>query len=149
MISGDVLKKLGEAFPDGVFVLRNSLFLPLGINSICRVMLDSCDTYEDVKCRMIEGLSRDAFKSQPYRRSDCNARYHEAVRAGLCKYLGRDFSVEDIENIYTYLGNGIRPELTRAFVKSGCDVAFLIRTIRAEAPAGRRKGANPIRKCVL
>lgn len=90
--------------------------------SIC---FDVCKTELDVKCKILEWFSRAAYKTEPYRTAYKNALFHERMLAGINKFLGTNFSEDDMDLIYTYLGNAIHHERTVAFVESGYDMRIL------------------------
>ena len=87
--------------------------------------LGTCESHQEVEYKVLEYFCRGAFKTEPYRRSDLNRQFHEYMRAGINDYFGTDFTEEDMELIYTYLGNGIHRELTIQFFESGFDLAVL------------------------
>lgn len=70
-----------------------------------------------LKCKVIQWLSREACKGLPGSR-----RYHFD---GICDFFNKNFTPEDMDLIYTYLGNGIHQELCEKFVESGCDMQIL------------------------
>lgn len=49
----------------------------------------------------------------------------EAITDGINKLLDTNFTQEDMEYIYTYLGNGIKHELCMKFVQSGYDLGVI------------------------
>lgn len=68
MVEQKVLNDLFTAFPDAI-INRNLEFVAdpnRRVNSYFR--LEDCETREDVTAKLLEWLSRDAFKSQRIRR---------------------------------------------------------------------------------
>lgn len=81
-----------------------------------------CETKEDVDCKVLEFLSRAAFKTEPFGSPASNENFHRKMLAGINAYLGTDFSEEDMETVYMHLGNGCDHEKTVEFVRSGFDM---------------------------
>lgn len=75
-------------------------------------------TPDEFKAEVIEGVSRFAFKAftKPLRKEHLD---------GINKLLDTKFTPEDMEYIYTNLGNGINHELCMKFVKSGYDLKVI------------------------
>ena len=46
---------------------------------------------------------------------------------GINDYLNTNFDFDDMEIIYTYLGNGVNRPLTIAFIESGYDMGVIER----------------------
>lgn len=82
------------------------------------VSISRCCTPDEFKAAIIENCSRLASKgySKPLRKEHLE---------GVNKLLDTNFTQEDMEYIYTYLGNGIRRELCMKFVKSGYDLKVI------------------------
>ena len=127
MVSQQVLNDLFGAFPDAI-MNRNLEFVAEPhhrVNSYFR--LDNCESREDAICKVLEYLSREAYKSQHYNVDWRNREVHEYHLKGINAFLGTDFTSKDIEVIYTYLGNGVNREKTLAFICSGYNLAVLER----------------------
>ena len=86
---------------------------------------DSCSTPDEFKAEVIEGVSRFAFKgfTKPLCREHLD---------GINKLLDTDFTPEEIEYIYTNLGNGINHELCMKFVQSGYDLGVIDEGLQAK-----------------
>lgn len=73
---------------------------------------------EELKLKVLEWLSRSAHKEG-----------NDAVRKwyldGINKFLGTDFTHQDMELIYCNLGNAINRELTKKFVESNYNMGVL------------------------
>ena len=84
-----------------------------------------CHTKKDVQCKVLEWWSRDAHKTM----FDCSETISEIVqnyvREGINRYLGTNFSWEDMSVIYDRLGNAIDHDLTIKFIDSGFDMKLL------------------------
>lgn len=80
--------------------------------------LNSVKTPLDLKCKVVEWLSRPACKG-------VSNYWQKRVRAIFNDYLLTDFNHDEMERIYMYLGNAIKPELTIKFIESGFDLEVL------------------------
>jgi hypothetical protein len=89
--------------------------------------LSNCETELDVKCKVLEWFSRGAFKTEPFSSDLKNKKYHEFMLSGINRFLGTEFTEDDMETIYTYLGNCCHHALTVEFVNSGYDMAVLVK----------------------
>ena len=87
--------------------------------------LDDVESELDLKCKVIEYCSRDAYKTMPYSSPHSNKVYQNNVRKRMNTYLRTDFTREDMELIYTYLGIGVNHDLTIKFVESNYDTNIL------------------------
>ena len=127
MVNQYVLNDLFGAFPDAI-VNRNLEFVAdphRRVNSYFR--LDDCETRTDAQCKVLEYLSREAYKSQHFNVEWRNEIVHDYHRNGINAFLGTNFTKEDMEIIYTYLGNGVNRQKTLAFIYSGFNLAVLER----------------------
>ena len=87
--------------------------------------IDDCNTEEDIKCKVLEWLSRSACKAQPYVQEYRNRQFHESILDGINAFLGTSFSSDDMMTIYTSLGNRIDHVLTVQFIKHGMSIKWL------------------------
>lgn len=87
--------------------------------------LNNCKDELDVKCKVLEWFSRGAYKTEPYNTERRNAEFHEFMLQGINEFLDTEFTEEDMEVIYTYLGNAIKHEKTIRFIESGYDMDVL------------------------
>ena len=85
----------------------------------------TCEDVLDVKCKVLEWLSRPASKGQPFKSNRANERYQNYMLDGINKYLGTHFTHDDIDEVYTYLGNRCNHTKTIRFIESGYDVGML------------------------
>ena len=123
MITSEMTDRLLQAFPDSFINPRNEFIAHRDSNSYFR--LEDCESELDVKCKVLEWLSRAAFKTLPYRTPRKNWKFHCFMLDGINSFLGTEFSEQDIELIYQRLGNRVRHELTVKFVESGYDMSLL------------------------
>ena len=73
---------------------------------------------EELKLKVLEWLSRAAHK-------EGNDTVRKWYLDGINKFLGTNFTNEDIELIYCKLGNAINRELTKRFVESNYNLEVL------------------------
>ena len=81
-----------------------------------------CESEEDVQCKVLEWLSRSASKGMPYKQEWRNKRFRKKILDGINMFLRTNFSEEEMETIYTFLGNACNHERTLLFIKSGFDM---------------------------
>lgn len=87
--------------------------------------LDNCENELDIKCKVLEWLSRAASKGQPYKADKDNLVFQQFMLDGINAYLGTNFSYDDIDEVYTYLGNGCNHAKTLVFIETGYNVSML------------------------
>ena len=85
----------------------------------------NCKTKEDVICKLLEWCSRPMAKGEPYRSDERNIEWRNSLICGLNKYLGTNFTQDDMYWIYDKLGNGVDHELTVKFIESGYDLSLV------------------------
>lgn len=115
--------KLLECFPGSFINSRGEFIAHLRTNQY--FLLNNCQTVEDIEAKVLEWLSRPAFKTQPYSQEWRNRRFHEFMLAGVNAFLDTDFSEEDMELIYTYMGNAIKYDLTVKFINHDMSMKWL------------------------
>lgn len=115
--------KLLECFPGSFINSRGEFIAHPHTNQY--FLLYNCQTVEDIEAKALEWLSRPAFKTQPYSQEWRNRRFHEFMLAGVNAFLDTDFSEEDMELIYTYIGNAINHDLTVKFINHDMSVKWL------------------------
>ena len=100
-----------------------------GRNVYCNVyfLTSNCKSKKDVIAKVLEWWSRDAYKSEFPCGESTSVVIQDYIREGINEYLGTDFSREDMELIYTYLGNAIHHDLCLKFIESGYDLSLLKR----------------------
>lgn len=123
MIGVDIVVKLAKAFPGGFLNGQGEFIAHKKANEYFKLV--DCETELDVKCKVLEWLSRGAYKAIPFHRALDNTALHIFMLKGINDFLGTRFSVEDIEKIYTRLGNRVNHQKTVRFVESGYNMAVL------------------------
>lgn len=128
MVNQKVLQDLLSAFPNAI--INNSLEFVADpnprVNTYFR--LEDCESREDITAKVLEWLSRDAFKSIPFSAEWRNKQVHKYHLDGINQFCGTNFSEGDIETIYTLLGNRIRHQRTLDFIRSGFNISVLVRS---------------------
>lgn len=115
--------KLLECFPGSFINVRDEFIAHPRTNQY--FLLNNCQTVEDIEAKVLEWLSRPAFKTQPYSQEWRNRRFHEFMLAGVNAFLDTDFSEDDMELIYTYMGCGIKHSLMVEFINHDMSMMWL------------------------
>ena len=123
MVDSLVTKKLAKAFPNSFINTALEFIAHKEANEYFR--LEDCENEFDVKCKVLEWLSRGASKTCPFHSNIKNERFHNFMLNGINKFLGTEFTEEDMLLIYQKLGNRVRHSLTEEFVNSGYDMEIL------------------------
>lgn len=122
MVGHKVIERLKKAFPNS-FINGNLEFIAhKEANEY--FWLENCECELDVKCKVLEWLSRAAYKTCPFQRASKNKKFHEFMLKGINTFLETDFTEEDMNLIYTYLGGAIKHTKTEEFVLSAYDMSF-------------------------
>lgn len=119
------ITKLLKCFPVSIITSEIEFAAYPSTNSF--FMLKNCKTETDIKCKVLEYLSRDSYKTEPFSRKNRNEEFHNYILDGINRFLDADFTKEDMDKIYTKLGNGINHEKTLDFIESGYDLKVLER----------------------
>lgn len=112
-----------QAFPGSFINSRDEFIAHPRTNQY--FILSDCKAPEDVKAKVLEWLSRPSCKTQPYSQEWRNRKFHTDMRFSVNAYLDTDFSQEDMELIYDWLGNTVNHRLTMLFIRNGMDVEWL------------------------
>lgn len=123
MVGSEITLKLTQSFPRSFINGGLEFIAHKKANEYFR--LEDCECEFDVKCKVLEWLSRGAFKTEPFYSKRENEKLHEFMLNGINKYLGTNFSYDDMEIIYTYLGNRCNHSKTKKFIESGYDMSVL------------------------
>lgn len=121
MVEWDIIQKLVDAFPNS-FINGCGEFIA-HCESNQYFILKSCETELDVKCKVLEWLSRAAYKTEPFGERK-NREFHKFMLDGINYFLETNFTPDDMEQIYTYLGNAVNHAKTVQFVESGYDICI-------------------------
>lgn len=123
MVGREVTLKLGHSFPRSFINVGLEFIAHERANQYFR--LEDCECEFDVKCKVLEWFSRGAFMTEPFDHYNQNKEFHEFMLNGINKFLDTNFSSEDMEEIYTYLGNSCNRPKTEKFIESGYDMSIL------------------------
>ncbi|ODA08259.1 hypothetical protein [Paenibacillus polymyxa] len=82
------------------------------------LLLGDVETELDIKRKVLAWLSRPSCKG-------VSKYWQKRFRAIINGYLGTNFTVDDMEEIYTYLGNDCNRNKTIRFIESGYDLSVL------------------------
>lgn len=122
MVDWRIIGQLMSSFP-GSFINHNGEFIAhREANEYFD--LKSCETMLDVQCKVLEWLSRAAFKTAPFCKRK-NQVFHKFMLDGITQFLRIEFTPSDMEQIYTYIGNAVDHDKTIRFIESGYDMAVL------------------------
>jgi hypothetical protein len=116
----DCLTKLKEIIrelsPNAFINLHNELIIEPKNNIYFR--LEDINGELDLQCKVIAWLSRPSCKGvSPY--------WQKRFLSIINRFLGTQFTTEEIEIVYTYLGNDINRGLCEQFVQSGYDLSLI------------------------
>ena len=136
MVDIGVVMKLSKAFPGGFLNGIGEYIAHKKANVYCN--LANCETELDVKCKVLEWFSRAAYKSTPFHRPRDNTALHTFMLNGICTFLEHPFSPEDMEQIYTYLGNAVDHQKTIRFIESRYDMSILDAQRMLDCPLCRK-----------
>jgi hypothetical protein len=123
MVDSNITKRLSASFPKSFINCALEFIAHRTANEYFR--LEDCETELDVRCKVLEWLSRGAYKTEPFATKRKNEEFHAFMLNGINMYLGTDFTEEDIAIIYQKLGNRVCHSLTVEFVNSGYDMSVL------------------------
>ena len=96
--------------------MQNELIFSLRSNS-CFSLEDVSDETQ-LKAKILEWLTRTAIKG-------ISPKERKLHFEGINKLLGTNFTLEEMTDIYTYLGNGIKHDLCVKCVESSYDMTII------------------------
>ena len=105
-----------DLFPNS-YINENDEFIAVPRTNLY-FLLGNVNSLLELKCKVLEWFSRDAFKSMNFRSKWRNEEYRDGIREKINDFLGTDFTRDDIGLIYTYLGNNINRDLCIKFIES-------------------------------
>jgi phenylalanyl-tRNA synthetase beta subunit len=109
-------RKIQAAFPQSFVNMQNELIFSLRTDS--GFSLKDVTDETQLKAKILEWLTRTAIKA-------VSPKERKLHFEGINKLLGTNFTLEEMTDIYTYLGNGINHDLCVKFVESGYDMTLL------------------------
>ena len=105
-------RKIQAAFPQSFVNMQNELVFSLRTDS--GFSLKDVTNETQLKAKILEWLTRTAIKA-------VSPKERKLHFEGINKLLGTNFTLEEMTDIYTYLGNGINHDLCVKFVENGYD----------------------------
>ena len=109
-------RKIQAAFPQSFVNMQNELVFSLRTDS--GFSLKDVTDETQLKAKILEWLTRTAIKA-------VSPKERKLHFEGSNKLLGTNFTLEEMTDIYTYLGNGINHDLCVKFVESGYDMTMI------------------------
>ncbi len=122
------IAKLQRCFPGSYITDRNELIVHPRTNQY--IILENIGTEDAIKAKVLEWLSRAAFKTAPYSQEWRNRKFHKYMRDGINAFLDTDFSEDDMELIYTYMGLACDHWLTITNSEQSIRATLLSRTVK-------------------
>ncbi len=119
------LMKIAEKYGFDPFINSNEELILCRKTNLWFRIDDVTSLWSDVSCKLLEWCSRDAYKSMRFASEKRNKRYHKDVRNIINEFLGTSFDEDDMQLIYSELGNGVNHDLTFKFVRSGFNMDVL------------------------
>ena len=110
-------------FPGGFFN-DNDEFIAHRFSNTYFIFKD-CENELAVSCKLLEWFSRPATKGIPYSQEWRNKKFRQFILDGINNFLHTKFTMEQMAEIYQYLGNAINHSLTVKFIESGYDFLVL------------------------
>lgn len=117
------IKRLMRCFPNSFINQQGEFIAHRAANEYFN--LEGCADEFEIKCKVLEWFSRGAYKTMPFCSRTRNADFHAFMLRGINDYLGTKFDADDMELIYTYLGNSVNRARTIKFIESGFDLRAL------------------------
>ena len=122
MINNEIFK-LMQSFPRSFINQYGEFIAHADANEYFK--LSNCVDDLEIKCKVLEWLSRAACVTEPFRSKQKNQKFNDFMLRGINKFLGTDFDKCSMRTIYQKLGNQVNRELTIKFINSGYDMAVL------------------------
>lgn len=132
MTHEEMAAKLLECFPKSFINYRGEFIAHKKSNTY--LIFDKCQTFQDLQVAVIEWFSRAAYKTAPYYTDKGNTRFNSFMLKGINQLCGTTFTKDDMDLIYTYLGNAVHHTMAIEFVEKGFDLEILRAYARAKDP---------------
>lgn len=111
----------------GRCTINSNLELILIPETVAYINLNAANTETDLKRLLLVSVCRDCFKTQRFKYSSINNKFHERNLIKLNKALGTSFTKKDMQTIYQNFGNFINQDLATLFVENDYDMKILRR----------------------
>lgn len=97
------------------------------IDSLNVFKFNDCQFPNDVKCKVLEYLSRwfSRITGQPFRDEETNEKYRVHILQGINNFLGTNFSEDEMRKIYNCLGYNCNHQKTLDFINSNYNMETL------------------------
>lgn len=134
----DFLIKIMLAFPRSriEYYVYGGFVIYLDEKNMFWFSLEKIESDIELKRRFISAVSR-CYKTEPYRTSKRNIEWQQKHISAFNEALGTNFTEDDFEYIYTYLGNGCNKPIAIKFIESGYELNVLKQLI-AERDSGTK-----------
>ena len=110
------LRRIFNYFPKAFINRWNEMIIYPRMNTYFQ--LSNISNERELECKVLEYCSREASKGY----SPASVKYHfEGIR----HFFNRKFTQEEMDLIYTKLGNGINRKLCIKYIESGFDLEVL------------------------
>ena len=135
----DFLTSIMSAFPHSFikYYVNGGFEITLDQQNVLWFSLGEIESDIELKRRFISAVSR-CYKTEPYRNSKRNIEWQQKHMVAFNKVLGTNFTEDDFEYIYTYLGNGCNKPIAIKFIESGYDIDVLKQLIAERDNGGKR-----------
>ena len=135
----DFLTSIMSAFPHSFikYYIYGGFEITLDEKNVLWFSLDEIGSDLELKRRFISVVSR-CYKTQPYTTFKRNIEWQQKHMVAFNKVLGTNFTEDDFEYIYTYLGNGCNKPIAIKFIESGYDIDVLKQLIAERDNGGKR-----------
>ena len=130
MVEWEKVKKLMDCFP-GSIINHNGEFIAM-LKENEYFILESCKDEREIKCKVLAWFSRGTHKTQHFNSKKKNNEYHQFMIDGINRYLGTNFDFQDMDIIYTELGNDCNRPLCEKFIDSGYDMNILTSKLKEQ-----------------
>lgn len=110
-----LITRLARAYPKSYINMKLEFIAHPQRNSYFR--LKGVETEHQLRTKVIEYLSREAVKGG----TKATMQYH---LDGLNAFMETNFNAEEVETIYSWLGNGVNHLHALRFVSYGCDMRY-------------------------
>lgn len=115
--SVDKLLHIAKEVSPKAFVNHNNELIIVPRNNIY-FRLEDVHSVMDLQCKVIAWLSRPSCKGVSHY-------WQKRIRQIVNEFLGTEFSKDEMDHVYTYLGNDCNRKLCIRFIESDYDLAVL------------------------
>ena len=119
------VQKAMKLLPGSYINANNELILIPKFNVY--ILLNDVKSNYDFKAKLCEWFSRDCCCALRYQQQKRLNRYYQHNTDVFNAICDTKFTIDDMEVVYTYLGNGINSELSKLFVVDGFNLNLLIK----------------------